>query len=86
MGDQDTETPAKNCIPLLQEQKNMRAPVEFFVHKNATHAWDTAALGDTVFRKTDNLGTKVEYRYNAEVTAESMRRAFDFLDRHVKGK
>jgi dienelactone hydrolase len=56
------------------------------VHKNATHAWDTAALGDTVFRKTDNLGTKVEYRYNAEVTAESMRRAFDFLDRHVKGK
>jgi dienelactone hydrolase len=85
MGDQDTETPAKDCIPVLQEQKNNRAPIEFFVHKNATHAWDTAALGDTTFSKIDYRGKKVEYRYNAVVTAESMRRAFDFFDRHVKG-
>jgi dienelactone hydrolase len=71
---------------LLQEQKSNRAPVDFLVHKNATHSWDAAALGSTVFTRVDALGHRVEYRYNAEVTAESMRRAFEFLDRHVKGK
>ena len=80
MGDLDTETPAKDCISRLQEQKDKGAPVEFFVHKNATHGWD---IGSN-FNKKGLNGQDVAYRYNPKVTAESIRLAFDFLDRHVK--
>jgi dienelactone hydrolase len=86
MGELDTESPARDCVPLLQQQKKAGAPVEFIVHKGATHVWDAKALGDRAFSRTTSLGRQVEYRYNAEVTAQSVRLAFDFLDRHVKRK
>jgi dienelactone hydrolase len=80
MGDLDTETPAKDCISRLQEQKDKGAPVEFIVHKNATHGWDQGRN----FTKKGMNGQDVEYRYNPKVTAESVKLAFDFLDSHVK--
>ena len=86
MGELDTETPPKACVPLLQEQKAKGAPIEFMVHKRATHVWDAAALGDRVFKRVTSWGVHVEYRYNPKVTAESIKLAFDFLDRHVRGK
>jgi hypothetical protein len=81
MGDLDTETPAKDCISRLQE-KDKGAPVEFVVHKNATHGWE---IGRNFTKKGLN-GQDVVYRYNPEATAESVRLAFDFLDSHVGGR
>jgi dienelactone hydrolase len=80
MGDLDTETPAKDCISRLQEKKDNGEPVEFVVHKNATHGWDQGRN----FTKKGPNGQDVEYRYNPKATAESVRLAFDFLDSHVK--
>jgi dienelactone hydrolase len=81
MGELDTETPAKDCISRLQEQKDKGAPVEFVVHKNATHGWE---IGRNFTKKGLN-DQDVVYRYNPEATAESIRLAFDFLDSHVRG-
>jgi dienelactone hydrolase len=80
MGALDTETPAKDCISRLQEQKDKGAPVEFFVHKNATHGWD---IGSNFTKKGMN-GQDLVYRSNPKATAESVRLAFDFLDSHVR--
>ena len=80
MGALDTETPAKDCISRLQEQKDRGAPVEFLVHKNATHGWD---IGSNFTKKGLN-GQDVVYRYDPKVTAESVKLAFDFLDSHVR--
>jgi dienelactone hydrolase len=82
MGELDTETPAKDCISRLQEQKDKGAPVEFVVHKNATHGWE---IGRNFTKKGLN-DQDVVYRYNPEATAESVRLAFDFLDRHARGR
>jgi dienelactone hydrolase len=89
MGELDNEAPPKDCVPLLEEQKSKGAPVDFVVHKNATHNWDTSALGSTTFTKPAppwSPGQKtIAYRYNAQVTADSMKRAFEFFDQHLKG-
>jgi dienelactone hydrolase len=82
MGDLDTEAPPKECIPRLEQLKGKGSAVEFVVHKNATHGWDQ----EGTFRKKGLAGQDVVYRYNPEVTTESVKQAFDFLDRHVKGK
>lgn len=84
MGDLDTETPPKDCISRLQEHKDKGAPVDFVVHKNATHGWDNAELGARNFTKKGLNGQHIAYRYNPKVTAESVRQAFDFLDRYVR--
>lgn len=86
MGELDTEAPPKDCVPLLDEQKKRDAPVDFIVHKNVTHSWDIAALGSASFRKKGIHGQEIEYRYNAQVTADSMKRAFEFLDRPREGQ
>ncbi len=86
MGELDTESPAKECVTLLQQQKQNGAPVDFIVHKGATHVWDAKKLGGQAFTRTTSLGTRVEYRYNPEITSQSAIRAFDFLDRHLKSK
>lgn len=85
MGELDTEAPPADCVPLLEAQKEKAAPVEFIVHRGATHNWETAALGTGEFRKPGQDGKPVVYRYNAEATRNSMKLAFEFLDRHVKG-
>jgi dienelactone hydrolase len=88
MGELDTEASPKQCVPLLDEQKSKGAPVEFIVHKNATHSWDTAALGRGTFTKPAPPWAKgagqIVYRYNPEAAAAAMKLAFDFLDRHMK--
>jgi dienelactone hydrolase len=86
MADLDTEAPPKDCVPRLEEQKRKGAPVEYIVHNGATHVWDEATLGTGTFNKKGLVGQDIVYRYNPAVTAESVKIAFDFLDRHVKGK
>jgi dienelactone hydrolase len=80
MGDLDTEGPPQDCISRLQVQKDKGAPVELVVYKNATHGWDIG----TNFTKTATNGQRVVYRYNARVTADSVERALDFLDSHMR--
>lgn len=86
MGALDTEAPPSDCVPVLQAQKDRGAPIDFIVHKNATHNWDAAALGKETFRKTGLVGQAIMYRYNPEVTVKSFKLALDFLDRHVRAK
>jgi dienelactone hydrolase len=80
MGDLDTEGPPQDCISRLQVQKDKGAPVELMVYKNATHGWDIGIN----FTKTATNGQRVVYRYNPKVTADSVERALDFLDRHLR--
>jgi dienelactone hydrolase len=86
LGELDTEAPPKDCVPLLREQKEKGAPIEIVVHKDATHNWDALELQKRAFRKKGLLGQDIVYRYNPKVTMESVRQAFDFLDRHVNAK
>jgi dienelactone hydrolase len=79
MGDLDTEGPPEDCISQLQKQKDKGAPVEWAVY-NATHGWD---IGSN-FTTTSAMGDRVVYRYNPKITADSVERAFDFLDQHVR--
>jgi dienelactone hydrolase len=80
MGDLDTEGPPKDCIAPLQAHKDKGAPVQFIVYKNTTHGWDVGSN----FTKTAPNGQRVVYRYNPKVTAESVKTALAFLDRHVR--
>jgi dienelactone hydrolase len=80
MGELDTEGPPQDCISRLQVWKERGAPVQLVVHKNATHGWDQGRN----FTKTAANGTRVEYRYNPKVTAESVKIALEFLDRNVR--
>jgi dienelactone hydrolase len=86
MAELDTEAPPGDCVPLLEKQKRKGAPIEYIVHKGATHVWDEATLGAGTFKKKGLVGQDIVYRYDPRVTAESVKIAFDFLDRHVKGK
>jgi dienelactone hydrolase len=90
LGGLDVEAPPRFCTSLLDEQKRNGAPVDYVVHRNATHNWDTAALGSGTFTKPpvfwNKGGGAVVYRYNAQITAESVKLAFEFFDQNLKSK
>lgn len=79
MGAEDNETPPADCTSRLEPLKAQGAPVEWHVYPDATHCWDCSNLHN--FSKTDFRGNRVTYRYDAEVTADSARRMFEFLDK-----
>jgi len=79
MGADDNETPPVDCISRLQEPKAKGAPVEWHLYPNATHCWDCSNLHN--FSKVDVRGNRVTYRHDKEVTADSARRMFEFLDK-----
>lgn len=79
MGEQDTETPASDCVSRLEPLRAAGAPVEWHVYPGATHCWDCRQLDG--FSKTSNRGAHVAYRYDASITEDSARRMFDFLDK-----
>lgn len=81
MGQQDTETPAEECVAKLGTAKAAGAPVEWHVYPQATHCWDCRQLDG--FSKTDVRGNSVVYRYGADDTADSLQRMFQFLDRSM---
>jgi dienelactone hydrolase len=79
MGEDDTETPAGECVNKLQAVKTTGAPVEWHVYPNATHCWDCRALDGRA--KTDVRGNHVEYRFSPEATKDGRKRLFEFLQR-----
>lgn len=78
MGERDTETPAAECIPRLETVKTAGAPVRWHVYPEATHCWDCKNLDG--FSKLDFRGNHVVYRHDKNVTADSARRMFEFLE------
>ena len=79
MGEVDNETPAEECVAQLSPLKAAGAPVEWHVYPQTTHCWDCKNLDG--YSKTDVRGNRVTYRYSKEVTDDSARRAFQFLDK-----
>jgi len=84
MGELDTETPSAECVSKLGVAKSSGAPVEWHVYPQATHCWDCRNLDG--FSKTDVRGNRVTYRYDKEITRDSARRMFEFLDKAMAGK
>ena len=83
MGEQDNETPAGECVAKLVQAKAAGAPVEWHVYPDTTHCWDCRQLDN--FSKIDVRGNRVTYRYNEEVTRDSARRMFEFLEKKMGG-
>lgn len=84
MGDKDTETPAGECVAKLEDAKSAGAPVEWHVYPETTHCWDCRHLDG--FSKTDSRGSQVTYRHDKNVTQDSARRTFEFLDKTLRAK
>lgn len=84
LGGRDVETPPADCVTRLEAAKAGGAPVEWHEYPEATHCWDCRNLDG--FRKVDIRGTTVEYRYDADATADSARRMFEFLERAMPAK
>lgn len=84
MGDKDTETPPSECVAKLETAKSAGAPVEWHVYPETTHCWDCRHLDR--FSKTDSRGSQVTYRYDKNVTQDSARRMFEFLDKTLAAK
>lgn len=82
MGGQDTETPAADCAPRLEDAKAAGAPVDWHLYPDSTHCWDCRQLDG--FSKVDVRGNHVAYRFDREATADSTERMFGFLDRVMR--
>jgi dienelactone hydrolase len=79
MGERDNETPPGECVPKLEAAKTAGAPVTWHVYPEATHCWDCKNLDG--FSKVDFRGSQVVYRYDKDITSDSARRLFDFLEK-----
>jgi dienelactone hydrolase len=79
MGGADTETPASDCIDKLETIKRGGVPVEWHLYPEVTHCWDCQQLDGT--SKIDVRGHRVEYHFRQDITEDSRRRLFEFLNR-----
>ncbi len=79
MGGEDTETPASDCLPRLENAKAKGAPFEWHLFPNATHCWDCSQADG--LRKSPVRGGVSVYRYDETVTREATRRMYGFLER-----
>lgn len=84
MGDQDVEAPAEECVSLLKALAEKGQPVEWNIYRGATHCWDCSSMNN--FSKTDFRGVPVVYKFNKELTEDSERRVFEYLDGRLKGR
>lgn len=82
LADQDVEAPAAACLSLLGAQADKGQQVEWHVYPGATHCWDCSSLDN--YSKTDFRGVRVTYKFNKEVTADSTKRAFEYLGARLK--
>lgn len=82
MGDQDLEAPAADCVSLLKAAGERGQPVEWHVYRGATHCWDCSSMHN--YSKTDFRGVRVVYKYDKELTEDSEKRAFEYLDNRLR--
>ena len=78
LGDKDTIAPLKesNCEKMLNDRKARGSPVAYKIYP-ATHIWDWPEI--------PQLGWK-DVTYDPEVTEQSARDAFAFLDKELKAQ
>lgn len=69
MAGKDTETPAAECFPMIEQYKNDGKPIDWHIYPNATHGWD----------KSD---PRRGYVYSRDITADAMKRTIEFLRKH----
>ncbi len=81
MGEADNEAPPADCVPRLQALVDRGVAVEWHVYPKTTHCWDCSSMNG--LSKVDFRGNRVVYRYDRDVTEDSARRAFEFLDRFL---
>ena len=79
MGELDNETPASECVTKLDAVGAADAPVEWHVYSKTTHCWDCSQLDQN--SKIDARGNRVTYRYDENVSRDSARRMFEFLEK-----
>jgi len=79
MGGKDTDTPPENCLHHFDRLKSRGAPIEWHTYPTASHNWDNPDTHG--FSKTTPDGKYTTYHYDAEVTEDSRRRTFEFLNR-----
>jgi dienelactone hydrolase len=84
MGGADTETPASDCIDKLEAIKRGGVPAEWNLYPDVTHCWDCQQLDGT--SKIDVRGHHVEYHFRQDVTEDSRRRLFEFLNRAMPAR
>ena len=80
MGELDNETPASECVAKLGTAKTSGAPVEWYVYPQTTHCWDCRQLDGR--SKVDVRGNHVTYHYDENVTRDSAKRMFEFLEKN----
>tara|TARA_B110000503_G_C7088981_1_gene388560 strand:- start:208 stop:1080 length:873 start_codon:yes stop_codon:yes gene_type:complete len=79
MGAKDTDTPPENCFHHFERLKEKGGPIEWFTYAAAGHNWDNPDTDG--FSKITPDGKHTTYYYDAEVTKDSNKRSFDFLNR-----
>ena len=76
MGGKDTEAPPKSCRVLKAINKKNKLS-QSHLYKGATHCWDCKGLDG--FKKKAGNGDPVIYKFDAEVTKDSEKRALSFI-------
>lgn len=78
MSDNDMETPAQRCFPMLEELKAAGKPVSWHLYSGGvTHAWDHPENSGNSF--TNGWGQLVTYKYDRATTQDATRRTLEFL-------
>jgi dienelactone hydrolase len=74
---EDVETPAALCFPMIETLKANGAPVQWHVYPDITHAWDQPESNGYSF--IHGWGKQVVYRYDRKTTQDATRRTLEFL-------
>lgn len=81
MGEEDTYTPAYDCMLGLLQLNTRGAPVEWHIFPKASHGWDIPEINGR--RVMSFRGDMVGFSYNQTATTESRKMLFDFLERRM---
>jgi len=81
LGGKDGDTPAWECIKRLEIAKRKGSLVEWHLYPDATHCWDCENLNG--HSKVTHRGYRTTYYFDREVTQDSSRRMFAFLEKHL---
>jgi dienelactone hydrolase len=82
MGARDTPPFSTDCVSRLETLKARGAPVAWELYPEATHCWD--CTGAQNVQGVDFAGNRRISQYSSTVTQDSRRRAFEFLNNHLK--
>jgi dienelactone hydrolase len=81
-GATDEEGTPAECMTRVAALQADSRPIELHAYPGIGHAWDAKSVDG--FRKVDSYGKTIVYRFSQEVTDDSSRRSFDFLDVRLK--